>query len=90
MFICHVCGSETRTLSASGRTDKKLTCPNCSNARISKPNSGIITLMDKWEGPDGKIHRITKGKQSEIDNRRTHPEWSKAVINRKTGREAQY
>lgn len=87
---CENCGLEWTRLIACEHT-KRLMCNHChADHSSSKVNHKLNQSADKWEDAKGRIHRMSKGKEWEINNRVLSPDDSKTVINRVTGRESQY
>lgn len=85
MFNCPSCSKETKRL-IGNHEQKKVGCPDCMQEHKIMPcNLHEIVAQTS----DGK-HRVTRGKQSEIDNRTISRDDGLTVINMKTGREAQY
>lgn len=83
-------GSEGKRNKAEGTEGGKLFCPGCYTMH-KYSNTNLHQIVDKFEhSKTGKVRRITHGKAWEIENRTISKDDPKVVINRVTGREAQY
>ena len=87
-FLCPMCGSETNKLIAS-EISIDFTCLSCDHPSVRSDRHGMGPNLHANVGTD-KTSTLTVGKAWEIDNRMVSREDKKTVINRKTGREAQY
>jgi hypothetical protein len=86
MFTCPTCNAKTPKLIAPGGCkDGKLVCPNCYQSGKSIFNWQLHDVEFK----DGKT-RLTKGKSWEIKNRVKSPDDGRTIINKVTGKPAQY
>lgn len=87
-FICPTCKAETNKL-IYPRDVENTVCPNCYECRnMSNPN--LHQTADSWVDAKGIKHRMTTGKQWEIDNRTLSKDGDMRVINRWTGKNAEY
>ena len=86
LFDCPSCGSETPKL-VIFTEPKRLGCPNCGTPKAKFVNVNLGQTVDRYIRKDGSKGRITQGKAWEIDNRVIR---EGTVVNRKTGKEAQY
>ncbi len=58
--------------------------------KVRYVNTNLGQSADKWIGNDGKQHNMTVGKEWEINNRILSKDDGKTMINRVTGKPAQY
>lgn len=87
-FDCPSCGASTPRLIIY--TDpRKLGCPSCGVPKAKRVNVNLGQTADKWVAPNGKTHRISVGKVSEIESRRISPDDYKSVTT-KNGRKPEY
>lgn len=86
-FTCRTCKAPTnKVIYAVGLPET--VCPSCYQMN-PRHNVNLHQTADAWVGPNGKKHRMSVGKQSEIDHRRlAEDNWT--VINSESGKEAQY
>lgn len=86
MFDCPNCGAETKKLIGSNEL-KKIVCPFCYEEKRTPGYQHM--LHDVIAQKDG--HKVTRGKQSEIDGRYISLDDHKTVISKDNGgREARY
>lgn len=88
MLDCPSCGAETSKLIGCNEL-RRVVCTNChyncmGDKKFDNYNLGQTLIKDK----NGT--RVTYGKAFEIDNRMVCPDDGKTIINRKTGKPAQY
>lgn len=92
MFECPSCGCEAKTLVIP--QDGKLGCRSCVTMRPKPINVNLGQTVERWNHVDKKgiehKHRLTVGKDWEINNRVVSRDDKMTVINRVTGKEAQY
>ena len=98
-FNCYRCQGETPRLYASGTKNSNgdLLCYDClgSKPRGQGYDYTLNQTLERWEHRSKKTgsivkHKLTKGKDWEIENRRISLDDNKTVINTKTGKPAQY
>lgn len=93
MFNCPICSKETKQLVIP--VDGKLSGRCCANVGPSQRNVNLGQTVEKWTHVDKNTgrevkHKLTTGKNWEISNRVTSKDDRMTVINKATGREAQY
>lgn len=91
LLECPICRTEVKQL-VIPPDGKKYGCRSCVYEGASRGKSYNVNLgqtSDKWRGSDGKLHRITVGKQIEIEGRRLTPE-GKMISKDNGNKEARY
>ena len=92
MFNCPICSNETKQLVIP--PDGKLSGRCCANLGPKRVNVNLGQTVQAWthvdkQGVEHK-HRLTTGKDWEISNRIVSKDDGTTVVNKTTGKEAQY
>lgn len=91
-FECPICKNPTQSLVIP--LNGKLSGKCCVEMSPSKKNVNLGQALEKWTHVDKNgvehKHKLTVGKSWEIDNRVTSKDDGVTVVNRATGKEAQY
>ena len=92
MFNCPICSNETKQLVIP--PDGKLSGRCCANLGPKRVNVNLGQTLQSWTHVDKKgvehKHKLTTGKNWEIENRRISMDDKTVVINKATGRETEY
>lgn len=88
-FDCPSCKAVTPKL--IGYTDPpRVGCPNCGTQRPRFSNCNLGQVVDTYVKKDGSIGKRTVGKDWEIGNRTISRDDNFTVVNKATGKEAEY